>query len=441
LAGVGAVIAVAVGIGLVMSQGPAISPPRGSTAPTTPPPLVDGFPTEVLGLPVISVTEAIARREAGPDGTEIAVRGYTPVQYPVPLSCPVELGGINPLGWRCGDLTAWLMEQPEPTWERVESGFRGFPPTGPALQPLYRIEVPIAPVDGFVPNPDEPLPVVLVGHFNDHRSLLCPDVAACRREFVVDVRAWVAGHEAGRETVRFLDRWNTAAQQEETLQPQLTVEQATAIASGADGAPMGRPWVAALTSGYLEYVDPRAAEVPQLAAADIVWVVREMANDGGRPVARTMFVVDGTGELYKSKAEGILRVSEVVEGTQARELHVRLRDPAGRDDVTVDVFDFSGTVVAATSGEVGPRGDVEYANGLFVKNVEPDLLQISWIGTRCDREQVLTINSDGTRLLLARPARVCAAIAVERAVRLRFNRPVDAATLIARLVLVPPRDP
>ncbi|MEX2011635.1 MAG: hypothetical protein WEF51_05320 [Chloroflexota bacterium] len=437
LGALAAALAVTVGVSVVMSPGPFISPARQSTAPSSPPPLVDGFPTEVLGLPVISVSEAIALRDAGPEGTEIAIRGYEPVPESFPRSCPVDLRPPNPLQRRCGDRSTWLTERPEATWEATGSGFRAFPPSGPALQPLYRLEVPVAPADGSALDRTQPLPVVVVGHFNDHRSVLCADVKACRLEFVVDARTWVAGHEAGREVVRILDRWNDNEEQAEILEPQLTAEQASAIASGADGAPIALPWVAALTSGYLEYVDPRAAEVPQLAAADIVWVVRVITSDGGLPFARTMFVVDDSGASYRSQAAGILRSSEVTDDHQPSEIHVRLDDATGREDVTVGVFDFSGTVVAAASGAVGSVGRTEYANGLFLENAGPDLVRISWIGSRCDREHVLTINRDGTRLLLARPAVMCVAIPVERTMLLRFKAPVDAASLAALSRLVP----
>lgn len=440
LGALAAAVAVAIGVSVVMSPSPFISPSRQSTGPSTPPSLVDGFPSEVLGLPVISVSEAIALRDAGPEGTEIAVRGYEPVPQPVPDRCPVDRGPSSPLGFRCGDRQTWLSERPERTWERIGSGFRGFPPTGPALQPLYRPEVPRTPADGAVPRSDEPLPVILVGHFDDYRSLMCADVEGCRRQFVVDARVWVAGHEAGREVVRILDRWSETSQSNVSLVPRFTADQAVAIASGADGARMADPWVAALAGEYL-FVDPRAAEVPHLAAADVIWVVREIASDGGLPVARTMFVVDGSGELYRSKASGIIRSSEVTDDRQPSEVHVRLDDVTGRDDVTVGVFDFSGTVVAAASGEVGPRGDVVYANGLFVKNVEPNLLQVSWIGTRCDRDHVLTLSKVGSRLVLARPARMCVLVPVERGLLLRFSAPVDATSLGARLVLVPSREP
>jgi len=306
-AGIAAVLVTAVGIGLAVVRftpadipeptEPATASPTASAQPTSGP--VGDFPLEVLGLPVISVSEAIARREAGPEGTELAVRGWTSTAPP--MSCPAQLEPLTPLELRCPErFTSWLTERREPTWERLPSGMRGIPPSGPAIQPLIRLEVPREPLDGIdaEPHGPEPFPVVLVGHFNDHRSLLCPDIESCRRHFVVDTRVWVAGRPAGRETVVVADG----------AVARLTPEQAGQIAKGKGGAPMGPPWIALLPGTAIDEVDPRFENPPAL-----LWVVREMANDSGRPVARTFFVDDATGDLYTSKAGGILRITVIID--------------------------------------------------------------------------------------------------------------------------------
>ena len=66
--------------------------PTGSANPSPSAALV-GFPTEILGLPVQSVTEAIALRDAGKlDGRAVAVAGYY-VERATALPCPARCFG------------------------------------------------------------------------------------------------------------------------------------------------------------------------------------------------------------------------------------------------------------------------------------------------------------------------------------------------------------
>jgi hypothetical protein len=298
LAAVAAAITIAVGVGMVMSSGPFISPSRQTPPPAPRTPLVDGFPAEVVGLPVISVSEAIARRDAGPRDTELAVAGTITRTYPAP-SCPYA-PTVSPVQARCPDQFGSFTDR-----------------AGGALTPLFRVDVPWLPAEGVGGRDgDQPFDAVLIGHFDDHRSVLCPadERETCRRAFVVDGWGWIDGAEVTPQVVQILDRWNESAQVSQTLKPRLTAQQAADIASGAGGAPLAPPWVAVMTDQYLPNVDPRVLTEGLLSTAEIVWVVREITDDGGRPVARTMFVDDATDRLFISGTAGITAIVPVVEG-------------------------------------------------------------------------------------------------------------------------------
>lgn len=309
VAALAATVAIAVGLGVVMSRGPFISPPREPTASPTPPPLMDGFPTEIVGLTVISVSEAIALREAGPDDTEIAVRGWEP---PLPVhSCPFIPQRPSPVERRCGD-DSWLTQEREVLW--VESDVRdpqgsvisrtvqARNPSGPALPTLYRLEAPRDPVVPDDPSmflSHDPRRVVLVGHFADYRAGLCLDPDACRQEFVVDARVWIDGRDAGRNIVSAPD----------DARPRLRPGQVIAMARAAAENALVGTWVAELARNYAFDVDPRVAKTPGLEETAIVWVVRQLVDDGGRPLARTFFINDETGRTFVGRADGIADVT------------------------------------------------------------------------------------------------------------------------------------
>jgi hypothetical protein len=163
-------------------------PSAGPTEPPGSPIPSDG----VLGLPVITVSDAIAVRDSGADGREIAVRGWYSDAPAVP--CPNLLGQlvIYQLDATCPEQFMWLMQDPESL--RVVNGDidTTAPPTGPALNPemegLDRSWIPAR--IGVAPAP--PVDVVMVGHFDDRRASLCRGVEQrCRDRFVVD-RVWSA---------------------------------------------------------------------------------------------------------------------------------------------------------------------------------------------------------------------------------------------------------
>lgn len=159
----------------------------------------DDLPPEIDGLPVLTVSQAIAERDGGATGP-IAIGGWfsmAPVH-----SCPAPIGpdGVfrepNPLELYClvGDWA--LAEKPEPvvdvtisTGNSTSMSVTGRAMTGPWLQPV------LAGANIFPPGTSEtwrPVPVVLIGHFGDFRAATClPELREdCIERFVVDSVGW-----------------------------------------------------------------------------------------------------------------------------------------------------------------------------------------------------------------------------------------------------------
>ena len=162
------------------------------------------FPAEVDGLPVVTVSAALAAREAGRLGPH-AVAGWFSMAPRHPCPAPFgPHGGFrepNPLELYC-TLGDWaLAELREPVVEVTQQkapGFssievRGRSMVGPWLQPVFDAAPP-QPPDGW-PNTWTAFPIVLIGHFGDVRGQNCqPDlVVACLERFVATGIGWPAG--------------------------------------------------------------------------------------------------------------------------------------------------------------------------------------------------------------------------------------------------------
>ncbi len=158
-----------------------------ATSGTTEPPGTPIPSDAVLGLPVLTVADAIAVRDGGVDGREIAVRGWYRDAPAVP--CPNLLGQlvIYQLDATCPEQFMWLMQDPEAL--HVVSGDidTTAPPVGPALNPeMEGLDTGWIPArTGVAPAPL--VDVLMVGHFDDRRASLCRGAEQrCRDRFVVD---------------------------------------------------------------------------------------------------------------------------------------------------------------------------------------------------------------------------------------------------------------
>lgn len=169
--------------------------PLGPTPSLPPSP-----PTQPLGnLPVYSVSELLAARDAGQLGTEqVAVQGYW-TNRETPHSCAAPLGPTGALELYCVNGEFGITELDEPILTVFPNG-TAIAPSGPHLTPYLdentQRDITLAlftlpPVYG---QPYPPVPIVAVGHFDDPRAADCRPEALqlCRDRFVID---WLVSFE------------------------------------------------------------------------------------------------------------------------------------------------------------------------------------------------------------------------------------------------------
>jgi hypothetical protein len=387
-------------------------------------------PTEVLGLAVLSVEEAIAIRDAGRDDREIAVRGWFPPSVPIrclgpkpPVTSPIEPS--------CQSMLEVLMAEEEHLVSRSPDGMSAHGPAGPAIsidlddidQPWY----PRLPTLG----PADPVQIVAMGHFDDRRSGWChaTRIDACRDRFVVDRVEWTDG-----ATQPFSLVVNSGA-----YDPLFAPVEATVLAALPD-----RPLLSgAVWRGVdLGQVEPSLREArPGITDQDQVWVVRVL--ESGK--AATYLVIDGTDRIYRVETDGqTVRVGgsppEDAERTwpPAGVLDVPMPEDASRVVAKAGVGDRSGLLVEArAAGEADPRGPTGslLAGNMSIIQAAPDTIIAYWDGSLCDDRFVLTVYGDRAgeppdRLeLRGERADLCRLALVRRGIVLRFSQPVDATAI------------
>ena len=271
-----------------------VAPTTASESPTpSMASATDVFPAEILGLPAIAVSEALARRDAGPDDTALAVRGYfSRPNVGVDISCPATPAKISPVQSRCPDAVTWLTEGPEQLWSLGDAGWQVREPDGPGLNPIVRFDVPFEMPAHRNNGRPAPLPVVVLGHFADRRAAACPgaSIEACRRAFVVDALLWADGRPTPLAPVDVAS---------EPIEPGAAeaVERRFRVATGLVAEPV---WLALVEGSNVREIEPWAAEqAPQLTGAEAVWVVRALVRlDDGRPVIRTGYALDGGSQVW-----------------------------------------------------------------------------------------------------------------------------------------------
>lgn len=174
---------------------------RSTTGPTTGP-SSQAEPTTVDGLPVQTVSQALAAEKSGAivGDSLVAIKGwYNPM---FPMGCPAETPGPA-LVETCASPRLVITENKEQLVVFENGGVsENQTPSGPYLDAL---EPEGSYVGSLLPSGDtmsqdtyRPLPVVIVGHFHDVRAAACgSDEAACDAAFVVDRLAWLDGKSFG----------------------------------------------------------------------------------------------------------------------------------------------------------------------------------------------------------------------------------------------------
>jgi hypothetical protein len=277
LAGALAVAGVVLSVQLL--SGMTTSEPASSADPSS-------QPTRTLGLPIIDVPTAIARRDADEDDTALAVRGWV---SPVGLaSCPSPLGLEILLQTSCPEPIR-LTADPESAVTVTRNGvgtvtFQDTPPTGASVDlVLDQVDtswIPPLPDSG----PAGVADVVLLGHFDDDRAAYCPaeEAQACRDRFVVDRVVWADGREVTDEP---------------DVAPATTVSAPTDVVATVDGATDGDA-ILGITPVFgpdIRRMDPAVVAHPEIGTRDVYWSVRVLED--GRSVRYV--VVDGSTGVYR----------------------------------------------------------------------------------------------------------------------------------------------
>jgi hypothetical protein len=344
------------------AAGPASSSKGVSASPSavvSPLPPDGTFPSEVAGLPVISVARADELLRSGKlDGRAVAVAGYYDQFTP---SCPYPGRYIGPLeGW-CrfvaftdSRATAQLC-QPEGS-----NGMSCSQPSGTNLAPYFMSETSgnawSSPTGGAT---GKPAALVLVGHAGDPRQWQCTAAtqAECASAFVVDRIAWAEGQGLPPTAPE------TGGQDSgKVITPRMTLDQvAAAIGLGDDlltGAPFRR--------GDIATIDPRW----NFAGDDIVWLVRSLAPAVESGPAETSpenvwLVDDATGRVIDSHSLQLDASYEPARLSQMATVH-------GVECCAGDVFPFyrvasgEGTVVyegMVPGGSSGGTDSTTYGGG------------------------------------------------------------------------------
>jgi hypothetical protein len=278
--------------GATMSPSVGVSASPSATVSSVP--SAGAFPSDVAGLPVISVASADALLRSGKlDGEAVAVAGYFDQFTP---ACPYPGRYIGPLeGW-CrfvaftdSRATAQLC-QPDGS-----NGMSCSQPSGTNLAPFFVTET-SGGAGSYLTGgaTGEPAALVLIGHAGDPRQWQCTAAtqAECAAAFVVDRIAWANGHDvppAAPETGN--------QQPGKVITPRMTLAEVAGAIGLGDDLLTG----AAFRAGDIATVDPRW----NLAGDDVVWLVRSLGPaagsdaQGARPEI-VWLVDDATGKVIDS---------------------------------------------------------------------------------------------------------------------------------------------
>jgi hypothetical protein len=191
------VMLVAAAVALLATAGGALFLSGGSSLPATiasPSPtttIQPSKPSTVDGLPLLTVSEAIAKRDAGDlDGGPVAIGGYWS-DASVQSMCVPPNGTPGVLELWCGNGEFGITELAEPI-ETISNRGHVTPGTGPSLTPYIGNDLAGASALFTLPIINgqryTPIPIVIVGHFDDPRATICRPEARqlCKDRLVVD---------------------------------------------------------------------------------------------------------------------------------------------------------------------------------------------------------------------------------------------------------------
>lgn len=267
---------------------PTVGANASPSAMVSPLPLDTTFPSQVAGLPVISVARADELLRSGKlDGQAVAVAGYYDQFTP---SCPYPGRYIGPLEDWCRFVA--FTDTPASAKLCHPEGDNGLscgrPSSGANLAPWFMTETSgnaWSWVTGGATG--EPAALVLIGHAGDARQWQCtaPTQAECASAFVVDRVAWANGTDVPPTAPETGDQ-----QSGKVITPQMTLGQVAEAGGLGDDLLTGAP----VRKGDIATIDPRW----NFAGDDIVWLVRSLgpaaASGAGETRTEAVWLVDDT---------------------------------------------------------------------------------------------------------------------------------------------------
>ncbi len=244
------------------------------------------FPSEVAGLPVISVADAVGLLQSGKlDGQAVAVAGYYEQFTP---SCPYPGRYIGPLEDWCRFAAFTATRASAKLCEPLGTdGMSCHQASGTNLSPWFMTETG-GNTWGWMSAgaTGEPSALVLVGHAGDARQWQCTATtqAQCAKAFVVDRVAWANGSDVPP----------TAP---ETGTARMTLDEVAAAVGLGDDLLTG----AAFRRGDVATIDPRW----NFDGDGVVWLVRSLGRAAGPGAVETRpetvwLVDDATGKVVAS---------------------------------------------------------------------------------------------------------------------------------------------
>jgi hypothetical protein len=416
------------GVALLGGQRGSNGPFEPSTDPSTSPSPSDEWAgREAMGLPIISVGDAIAIRDAGIDDREIAVHGWF---WPVaPIPCTLSpLTSLQPV---CLDQYVVLMAGPEVLGTGGSSGYSGARPTGPSFQidldDLDNAWQPALPAS-------QPVEIAVVGHFDDHGSTSCSaeQQNACRDRFVVDRVDSVNDETLPTSIVDYL---------EGTGSP---FDDAQAIIDAV------RPGVTVLSAAHaIGGFDPRRTDHAFDDPAR--WIVRVL--DQG--VLATYMVVDSTGSIYQLTADGPVLVALSTPGERVTPSPspvpkpspawgpwppkdafsvMEFKDDTGRKAFAA-IVDASGLLTSVAEGVPDAAIGDGALEGFFRDPSGTHRYRLRWTTTICDREMTVSIAREVARIVIEHaPREGCDAMGIGRDLVLQFTQDVDPAAVELQVI-------
>lgn len=250
---------------------------------------------DIDGLPILSVSEAIAMRGSGQaDGRILAIKGF--YSSGAAHSCNPRTDARSDLErwlW-CNSQDSALAERDEPAGVTAGDGL--LVPTGPHLRPHF----PTYTRANLNVSPGETTEVVFLGHFDDRRGRLCsPErLMECRSAFFVDRIARAAGRSLG-PSVR-VERSGLEVDLE------LSPGDVESLVRQQLGPGAHSHWLAALRAKDIAAFDPTTPVDP--TGLGTLWYVQAASPDptpGAIPDRLvTLIFIDSTRELRWSSPQG-----------------------------------------------------------------------------------------------------------------------------------------